>query len=538
DVVSQSTILRAELKEWERAFAAANGGKKAGRDDIKKVPEIAAKYKTYAKLKSLESKGKDIELEERPKKRKHSSPTGPEQAEIASTPRKTVKGGGSFTTPSVDRVAKAHPSRLDPYDSPSTLRRLFSPSTHRQEEPSPQPLKTAIGPTPQRDGKALGLFDLLSESGGSTATPSSKRTAAARGRGGGAMQTPSKRRRSTMDPIAEEAEDDDSPVTERTPASSSKKWYLANLFATPTTLRYAAMVEVEDNAATAAQHPGREAEPHAPAAEPSETDTPFFLRRSNSGRYAGMYSAANDGSGMSPIAVRKPPVFVGKGLSALVQGLRDMEEERLDEDWEILKEIEAENAAANEAQVADSQAGVANGPTRVWKKRGQKRTTRRVKMKPVITKPTKLQPGWKDPDDGTPEESSEEEEPPTVPDTQAEQPDEEDDASLHTVSEPELDSDSDDDYTGENKPLARSKSFAEKMSEAISSAVKTTATKGSGLFAKTAKSAAKKEKEKEIESEKKPRPRKVNPEAHANYRSLKIRSRGSKGRGAGRFGRR
>jgi hypothetical protein len=35
-----ATQLRAELKEWERAFAAANGGKKAGRNDIKQAPEI------------------------------------------------------------------------------------------------------------------------------------------------------------------------------------------------------------------------------------------------------------------------------------------------------------------------------------------------------------------------------------------------------------------------------------------------------------------------------------------------------------------
>ena len=40
DIVSHSTDLRAELKEWERTFAAANGGRKADRGDIKKVPEI------------------------------------------------------------------------------------------------------------------------------------------------------------------------------------------------------------------------------------------------------------------------------------------------------------------------------------------------------------------------------------------------------------------------------------------------------------------------------------------------------------------
>ena len=32
--------LRLELKEWEKSFAAANGGRKAGREDIKQQPEI------------------------------------------------------------------------------------------------------------------------------------------------------------------------------------------------------------------------------------------------------------------------------------------------------------------------------------------------------------------------------------------------------------------------------------------------------------------------------------------------------------------
>lgn len=40
EMATQSANLRAELKEWERAFADANGGRKAERSDIKKVPEI------------------------------------------------------------------------------------------------------------------------------------------------------------------------------------------------------------------------------------------------------------------------------------------------------------------------------------------------------------------------------------------------------------------------------------------------------------------------------------------------------------------
>jgi len=32
----QCAVLRSELKQWEAHYAAANGGKKAGRDAIKK----------------------------------------------------------------------------------------------------------------------------------------------------------------------------------------------------------------------------------------------------------------------------------------------------------------------------------------------------------------------------------------------------------------------------------------------------------------------------------------------------------------------
>lgn len=35
--------LRLELKEWEQSFAAANHGRKAGREDIKQHPEIGQK---------------------------------------------------------------------------------------------------------------------------------------------------------------------------------------------------------------------------------------------------------------------------------------------------------------------------------------------------------------------------------------------------------------------------------------------------------------------------------------------------------------
>ena len=40
DTETASNRLRLELKQWEKAFAAANNGRKAGREDIKQHPDI------------------------------------------------------------------------------------------------------------------------------------------------------------------------------------------------------------------------------------------------------------------------------------------------------------------------------------------------------------------------------------------------------------------------------------------------------------------------------------------------------------------
>jgi len=464
-------------------------------------------------------------LEERPKKRKHTSPTGPgHEQSNAATPRKTNKG--IFATPS--RPKANHPADLDPYDSPSVLRRLFSPSTHQQSTP----LKAAVGPTPQRDGKALGLFDLLSESGGSTATPSATRIASLQG---AAVQTPSRRNR--METIAEEdEEEEENHRGGRTPASSGKKLYLENLFATPTTMKYAAMVEDEEYRRPFAANVYAAAEAAASVnrrvAGPGET--PSFLRRSNAGRSFNTVDPTT--GGLSPIAARKPPQFVGKGLSALVQGLRDMEEERMEDDMDVLREMEAEQNVMdnNKVDVEDSQAGDGAGQ-KPYKKKGQKRTTRRVRMKPVIVPKAQAKSTEPSGDDDEDEQAA-------IPETQLQgqsenhfsEDDNADDASLHSISEPELE-DSDTDF---DEPVTKTKSFAEKMKEAISADSKNNkqeSSQPSELAKAKAKQKEKEKKDKEKQESSKPRPRKVNPEAHANYRSLKIRNKNTKGRGAGRF---
>ncbi|KAL4779404.1 DNA replication/checkpoint protein [Aspergillus varians] len=623
EIATQAAALRAELKEWERAFAAANEGKKAGRGDIKKAPEIAAKYKEYSRLKSQESAAykKNRNENEKPhrnaidadkrstynNKRKHSSPNGPEQHSqtiSTSTPRKPGTGG-IFQTPSKTR--SKHPSSLDPYDSPSALRRLFSPSTHMQ---SSSPLKTAIGPTPQRDGKSLGLFDLLSESGGSTATPSTARIASIRGMD---AQTPSKKRK-TMDTIMEEDEggedqdqEQDTPRGARTPASEGKSYMLSALFATPTAWRYSSIVEDESSRAMGPQNNAAGAKHHQSPQQPpangnadTTLETPSFLRRSTSGLYSSSTNLTANRSDLSPIPVRKPPQFVGKGLSQLVQGLRDMEEERLEDELDVLREIEfniedQHPGMGGGVEVPDSQV---QGPTdttaatgRKYKKKGQKRTTRLVRMRPVVAaKPTTTKPQS--------QSQSQRSSTPAIENSDGSDAEEEnfgddddDDANLiaitetqgdgntnttprktrgrgqgkninsdipdpfengewdspHSISEAEAEAASDSDFGSDPdfdvdlEPMRRGKSFSEKMKEAIGAAGGQGNDKDNGtrpVQVQGQKEKEEKEKEEKEEKEnKKPSTRKFNPQAHANYRSLKIRNRGGKGRGGGYGGR-
>lgn len=374
---------------------------------------------------------------------------------------------------------------------------------------------------------------MLSESGGSNATPAARKQNDALT---AEFQTPSKPK--IYEPIAEAPEgEEDHARLSRTPASSAKQFYLANLFATPTTMRYAAMVEAEDQQA----EEGNPSQVLPPTASPEKnpSETPSFLRRSNSGRFPPPTNNS-ESAGLSPIASRKPLHFAGRGLSHLVQGLRAMEEEREDDDWDLLREIEAEQEAAN-VEIPDSDLP----QQRPYKKKGQKRTTRRVVMRPVAPKPKpRLNPDAaptvpKNPDDESEDEVS------AVPETQFAADttethgiDEDGDeiASLHTISdanshseaEPDADSEDDPEYDAKSKPLPRAKSFSERIKEAVSMGKPTPKEPP----AKPMQVAP------EEEQEKGPKVKKVNPQAHANYRSLKIRNKSGGSRGRGRFRRR
>lgn len=155
-------------------------------------------------------------------------------------------------------------------------------------------------------------------------------------------------------------------------------------------------------------------------------ETPAFLRRDSQRADVGNENMLGDKEGVSwsPVAIRKLPKAAGRGLSALVKGLREMEDEVLDEELDVLREMESEsNPRAHldkpEVLVKDSQRpdmplgpdgglesdedglisvdegkGRDGKPLKVWKKKGQKRTTRRVLMKPNTAK-WKAEPAWK-----------------------------------------------------------------------------------------------------------------------------------------------
>ncbi|KAL1958503.1 hypothetical protein VTO42DRAFT_4367 [Malbranchea cinnamomea] len=592
----QLATLRAELKEWERAFAAKNGGRKASREDIKKDPHIAAKYKLYARLRAPEaSSEKGAEDTTRKRKQRHDEEAEKMQHGHGSgfaTPKKPPKCSSNHfstplkrnQTPSKNQQQHAdhleHPSQLDPYVPPSQFRTLFTPS-RTKDSVSPLPLRTAIGPTPQRDGKALGLFDLLSASGRSTATTATD-TPYGRKRRALEAETPSKN--GGVMPIQGRGAGVGLPTTPSsqrsgagairtrryslTPVSSAKKFYLSRFFASPTVPRFATIPEEdeeEEGGGGGGRGGGDEgAKDNTPRKEDNNDntnsgtglglETPSFLRRRNFFSFR-----AAKKSDLSPIPIRKPPCVVGKKLSQLVQGLRDIEKEQMEDDLEALREMEAEEAQGKEMNgddvlVKDSQLPIRPGPDgeedgvespsksrSMWTKRTQKRTTKLVTMRPIRTR-RKPPPKWETIVEGEEEENSGSEDELAaaddkvwVKDSIAESHlqsgnagDEQHGSQVSNGERNESNDDGDSDGVRNESIVNVLADSRKRMQEAVKQKRLAEAKKhldgdASDSEAKSATKTA-------------GRQRKVNPYAHANYRTLKIRSRGSGSGAAGRSG--
>ena len=338
--------LRAELKEWEHSFAAEHG-RKPSRDEVKKDPHISAKYKEYSKLRTsslsaasrLTASNSETKPEHTPSTTKGVHDPFASAKSDKSTANTRKKAADIFKTPTKSRITPADQQEI--YDSPLSLRRtrLFG---NRPRD--------SVGPTPQRTGKVLGLFesfvdieatpkkakDRVSASPVSTRKGGNASGDGANGgtNGGGGVATPRKRKAEEMS------------------VGSAKKCE-------------------------------------------EEFATPSFLRR--------------DSSRFQPL-VESPPVPLPmrpvRGLSSMVAELRKMEGEAIEEEFaddeEAMKEMEAldgepslpplkkqrdeeveigigdlpPGAFVEEAIVHESEGEDKNKPK--WKKKGLKRQTKRT----------------------------------------------------------------------------------------------------------------------------------------------------------------
>ncbi|KAF8449713.1 DNA replication/checkpoint protein [Terfezia claveryi] len=545
-----SQSLRLELKQWETTFAAEKG-RKPSREDIKKAPEIAAKYKEYSKLRDPPPA---------PAIAPSQSPRTKAPSQLLKTPRKPKSRHGltqansnndPFLSPSIRRSNRSNAQgssrgqRLNaPSETPTKPSILKVPGTPLFELDSPLKIRKirfgkdgeTVGPTPQKTGKVLGLFETMmieyspKRIRGSMQKELKKATSESPSQSSnGLLETPRKRK---LNP--DDVEDSTSIRAASSVAGSVSRSGAATI--------------VPDGETPRKRRP-----------EPDMFATPSFLRRST--------SRLMDESLLSspPVPLPQPmkPKLV-KGLSSWMADLRRMQDEILEDEMENLRELEREASGGVKkplfpATDASATSGVASGdvfgtqggeddnetenpaakegtgasgdasgegeiksgdaPTRMWKKRGLKRQTRRVKMRPVRDKPLQAlsAPGGQSENEevsGDETASKQKSKPPP----EAEHADEgssEDEISNYSGSEAESKTES---AVPEAKPIGR---IAKKKTttNVTTTTASTTTMAGKGKRAAT---------------------------AGANYCKLKIRTQGGmkgrgggfRGRGGGRFNRR
>lgn len=309
----------------------------------------AAKYSEYDKLRRPSAKQtvKAAKIQATPKK---SAP--------AATPQKAVS---QFLIPSIAALQ----------------------DEEGEIEPTPAAVRMHLGPTPQKDGHILSLFDDLP----SSTKPSRSALATIEAN---ATFTPSKPSQSLL-------VDNESPPEnlhlDRTPASSSKRFLLDSFVSTPPLKR-----KREDDEATV----------HATPSSAKGLSTPAFLRRSSNMLIMDtLVEEAEQEGEMKSLNIgrmRQPPFKkrgIVRSLSSIIQGLRKQEDDKLDEELEMMREMETgdddEEPARPSVQVEDSQVVMPLGPDRgpeseedeeeedesvgfrkPWKKKGLKRQTKRV----------------------------------------------------------------------------------------------------------------------------------------------------------------
>ena len=249
---------------------------------------------------------------------------------------------------------------LENFTSPRSARKLFTPLGK----------KAFIGPTPQKDGQVLGLFDLMP------------------------FESPSKIDRTPLKDVAPNTactpqkasprlDDVFTPGARlgRTPQSSGKR-FLLNSFLTP-------------------QKQQRNISVETPSSSMKMLATPAFLRR-DSQRLDILLEEAESPKTRQPWK-RRP---LGRSLSSMIQEMREQAEHEHDDDEEAMREAEGstdfikkvskptllvqDSQATNSVQLEvdgfvpsdveqeESQEEQGSHPRKVWKKKGLKRQTKRV----------------------------------------------------------------------------------------------------------------------------------------------------------------
>ncbi|KAK6543202.1 DNA replication regulator sld2 [Orbilia ellipsospora] len=351
--------LKLKIKTWEKEFAIKNDGRPPARQDISSNLKMAARYSEYQKLKKI-------------LRSEYSQPSQPDRAPISSTPCKP-----SSNNTSTPLNQSSNPFFFTPTTRPEVLGQLGSPSASAVRRLK-WIAKGYVSPTPQKNGRVLGLFDKLP---GSTPTPP-KRTRDADDKALLAKLSDSAKKNTTSSqPILEDSDEEDgyTPLDPTTP--SRKRRYE---FQTPL---------------------AKKSRPNSN--DPDPLATPAIFRQ-----HSYSLELKETGSPISPDIQRFLPNrgMIGKmkPLSTLVKELREMQDKEEDPGADVLRELEQSELNLQQTDVGDNNspneltlekteglatvvsAGDADGlavrtttKPSIYKKKGQKRQTRRVKIRPV-----------------------------------------------------------------------------------------------------------------------------------------------------------
>lgn len=553
----------------------------------------AATYKEYQKARNiLDGKippPRPAEDNEESHRRKRKSPNPPttsltpstkrfKQAETPSSRNHHAQLLGQYT-PAAGGGATTTTTAV----TPSLSRKLFSPV-----------VPTSIGPTPQRDGRVLGIFDHLPFKDAEIDSPCKPNASSAnnkllegaqKGREAAVQETPRKSSKATTTTEAATI------ALGRTPSSRHKRQQHQSprkgILATP--LKPHDGNRVAKTPSTSSSSVSR-----------LQFATPAFLRR------IPMAKITESSEYVSPEPLRLPRKPLLRGLSSVVADLRKLQEEQMDDDLEALREIENEAGGGgnddshnnnNKQQAPSKEADTpavttaAVGPPqqqqkaitkkqhdkeeeeaailaadhlallggfddegqfddpdgdeenagrdrdgrllKVYKKKGQKRTTRRSNMRPVRTRRpdnntttnneegdhAANEPSHGDDNNKAQEDAAVQKKPPRGRQGREEDEGEQEDLSGSDFAAASDDDDDDEDELAKDMPITSRKlvknpaATNSKKTDSKTTTTKTTREEKAGQPEGKIKKAA----------------RKVNEFAHANFRRLKLRNNGAKG---------